>query len=180
MDCLIEDSAVLVYYLRAMDEMDFQILALLQEDARIGTAEISRRVGLAASAVHERIRKLEQRGVVRGYHARLDPDAMGCGLLAFISVQVEDRLTEGATGAELALLPQVQEVHHIAGEDCYLLKVRCASTGDLGRFLQEELSAFPAIRRTRTTIALGTVKEGLEVPIPSSTLTVAAAPPETT
>ena len=149
-----------------MDDKDLQILSLLQTDARVGNAEISRRVGLAASAVHERIRKLEQRGVVRGYHARLDPEALGRGLLAFISVQVDDRLTEGTTGAQLALLPQVQEVHHIAGEDCYLLKVRCASTGDLGRFLQEELGAFPAIRRTRTTIALGTVKEGLELPVP--------------
>lgn len=150
-----------------MDEIDLQILSLLQADARVGNAEISRRVGLAASAVHERIRKLEQRGVVRGYHARLDPDALGSGLLAFISVQVDDRVSEGTTGAELARLPQVQEVHHIAGEDCYLLKVRCASTGDLGRFLQESLSTFPAIRRTRTTIALGTVKEGLDLPIPA-------------
>lgn len=154
------------YHGNVMDATDLQILSLLQDDARIGNAEISRRVGLAASAVHERIRKLEQRGIVRGYHARLDPEALGRGLLAFISVQVDDRLTEGTTGAQLADLPQVQEVHHIAGEDCYLLKVRCASTGDLGRFLQEELGSFPAIRRTRTTIALGTVKEGLELPVP--------------
>ena len=149
-----------------MDDKDLQILSMLQLDARVGNAEISRRVGLAASAVHERIRKLEQRGVVRGYHARLDPEALGRGLLAFISVQVDDRLTEETTGVQLARLPQVQEVHHIAGEDCYLLKVRCASTADLGRFLQEEIGAFPSVRRTRTTIALGTVKEGLELPVP--------------
>lgn len=155
-----------------MDYKDLQILSILQEDARAGNAEISRQVGLAASAVHERIRKLEQRGVLRGYHARLDPEALGRGLLAFISVQVDDRLTEVATGIQLARLPQVQEVHHIAGEDCYLLKVRCASTADLGRFLQEEIGTFPAVRRTRTTIALGTVKEGLELPIPA-----AASPP---
>jgi len=149
-----------------MDEKDLQILSLLQADARMGNAEISRRVGLAASAVHERIRKLELRGVVRGYHARLDPEALGRGLLAFISVQVDDRLSEETTGVQLARLPQVQEVHHIAGEDCYLLKVRCASTADLGRFLQEQIGAFPSVRRTRTTIALGTVKEGLELPVP--------------
>ncbi len=157
-----------------MDEKDLQILSILQADARTGNAEISRQVGLAASAVHERIRKLEQRGVVRGYPARLDPEALGRGLLAFISVQVDDRLTEVSTGIQLARLPQVQEVHHIAGEDCYLLKVRCASTADLGRFLQEEIGAFPAVRRTRTTIALGTVKEGLELPIPSAASSRAA------
>lgn len=149
-----------------MDEIDLQILSLLQADARIGNAEISRRVGLAASAVHERIRKLEQRGAIRGYHARLDPNLLDRGLLAFIAVQVDDRLTEGTTGARLATLEEVQEVHHIAGEDCYLLKVRCASTSDLGRFLQEELGSVPSIRRTRTTIALGTVKEGFELPVP--------------
>ena len=149
-----------------MDEMDLQILSLLQADARIGNAEISRRVGLAASAVHERIRKLEQRGVVRGYHARLDPEALGRGLLAFISVQVDDRLTEGTTGAQLALVPQVQEVHHIAGEDCYLVKVRCASTAALGRLLQEKFGALASVRRTRTTIVLGTLKESWELPLP--------------
>jgi len=157
-----------------MDEKDLQILSILQSDARAGNAEISRRVGLAASAVHERVRKLEQRGVIRGFHARLDPEAMGCGLLAFISVQVDERLTEEATGVQLARLPQVQEVHHIAGEDCYLLKVRCASTADLGRFLQEEIGAFPSVRRTRTTIALRTVKESLELPIPAASSTAAS------
>lgn len=151
-----------------MDEKDLQILSILQDDARIGNAEISRRVGLAASAVHERIRKLVERGVIRGFHARLDPDAVGRGLLAFVSVQVDDRLQEETTGAKLARLPQVQEVHHIAGDDCYMLKVRCASTADLGRFLQEELGAFPSVSRTRTTIALGTIKESLALPIPAA------------
>ncbi|MEO8274897.1 MAG: Lrp/AsnC family transcriptional regulator [Thermoanaerobaculia bacterium] len=149
-----------------MDEKDLQILSILQADARIGNAEISRRLGLAASAVFERIRKLVERGVLRGFHARVDAEAVGRGLLAFVSVQVDDRLTEHATGVQLARLPQVQEVHHIAGEDCYLIKVRCASTGDLGRFLQEEIGAFPAVRRTRTTVVLGTMKESLELPIP--------------
>jgi Lrp/AsnC family leucine-responsive transcriptional regulator len=162
-----DESSENLYNARAMDEKDLQILSILQEDARIGNAEISRRLGLAASAVHERIRKLVERGMIRGFHARVDPDAVGRGLLAFVSVQVDDRSKEESTGVKLARLPQVQEVHHIAGDDCYMLKVRCASTADLGRFLQEEIGAFPSVSRTRTTIALGTIKESLELPIPA-------------
>lgn len=151
-----------------MDEKDLQILSILQQDARTSNAAIARRLGMAASAVLERIRKLEQRGVIRGYHARLDPEALDSGLLAFVHVQVDDRQEEETTGALLAKLPQVQEVHHIAGEDCYFVKLRCASTAELGRLLQQELGAFSSIRRTRTTIALGTLKESLDLPIPGT------------
>jgi Lrp/AsnC family leucine-responsive transcriptional regulator len=150
-----------------MDEKDLQIMAILQEDGRASNAEIARRLGMAPSAVLERIRKLEQRGAIRGYHARLDPETLGAGLLAYVFVQVDDRQEEEATGVRLARLPQVQEVHHIAGEDCYLVKLRCASTGELGRLLQQDLGEFGSIRRTRTTIVLGTIKEELDVPVPS-------------
>jgi Lrp/AsnC family leucine-responsive transcriptional regulator len=151
-----------------MDEKDLQILAILQDDGRTSNAEIARRLGMAPSAVLERIRKLEQRGAIRGYHARLDPETLGAGLLAYVFVQVDDRQEEEATGIRLARLPQVQEVHHIAGEDCYLVKLRCASTGELGRLLQQDLGEFGSIRRTRTTIVLGTIKEELNVPVPSA------------
>lgn len=149
-----------------MDEKDLQILSILQEDGRTTNAEIGRRLGMAPSAVLERVRKLEQRGVIRGYHARLDPEPLGAGLLAYVFVQVDDRHEEEATGVRLARLPQVQEVHHIAGEDCYLVKLRCASTTELGRLLQQDLGEFGSIRRTRTTIVLGTLKEDLDVPVP--------------
>lgn len=149
-----------------MDEKDLQILSILQRDGRMSNAEIARRLGMAASAVLERIRKLEQRGAIRGYHARLDPEILGAGLLAYVFVQVDDRQEEEATGKLLARLPQVQEVHHIAGEDCYLVKLRCASTAELGRLLQQGLGEFKSIRRTRTTIALGTLKEELDIPVP--------------
>lgn len=151
-----------------MDDKDLQILSILQGDARTSNAEIGRRLGMAASAVLERIRKLEHRGVIRGYHARLDPEALGAGLLAFVYVQVDDRKSEQSTGELLAQLPQVQEVHHIAGEDCYFVKLRCASTGELGRLLQQEFGAFTSIGRTRTTIALGTLKETQTLPVPGA------------
>ena len=159
-----------------MDEKDLQILSILQQDGRTSNAEIARRLGMAPSAVLERIRKLEQRGTIRGYHARLDPDALGAALLAYVFVQVDDRQEEEATGVRLARLPQVQEVHHIAGEDCYLVKLRCASTSELGRLLQQDLGEFGSIRRTRTTIVLGTIKEELDVPVPGVAASEKGAP----
>lgn len=151
-----------------LDERDLHILTLLQSDARISNAEIGRAVGLAPSAVLERIRKLERRGVVRGYSARLDPAALGCGLLAFVFVQADERPGQTDLGEELAALPEALEVHHIAGEDCYLVKLRCPSTDALGRLLKERITMLPQVRRTRTTVVLGTVREGWDLAIPAA------------
>ena len=150
-----------------IDKKDTGILLILQKDARTSNAEIARRLGIAPSAVLERIRKLEERGVIRGYTARIDPDALDAGLLAFVFVQTELR-TERKAGQFLASLPEVQEVHHIAGEDCYLVKVRCSSTQDLGRLLEKEIGASVSVTRTRTTIALGTLKETSALRIPEA------------
>jgi len=146
-----------------IDEIDLEILTNLQNNARISNAEIARRVHLAPSAVLERIRRLERAGVLRGYTARVDPAAVGRGTLAFVFVQAEGRLFDPSVGRRLAELPEVLEVHEITGEDCLLIKLRCDSNADLGRFLQERIGAIAAVRRTRTTIALATVKETSEL-----------------
>jgi Lrp/AsnC family leucine-responsive transcriptional regulator len=150
-----------------MDARDLHILDRLQRDARTPNAELARELGMAPSAILERIRKLERNGVLRGFSARIDPEAVGLGLLAYVFVQADERLTEESTGRLLAELPEVQEVHHIAGEDCYLVKVRCASTSALGTLLQEKFGALPSVRRTRTTIAMRTLKESPQLPIPA-------------
>lgn len=159
-----------------IDSIDRQILTILQSDARTSNADIARRVGMAPSAVFERVRKLEEHGIVRGYHADIDPLALGLGLLAFIFVRADDR-RGAADDAEqrLAAIPGVLEVHHIAGEDCFLVKVRAASTETLGLMLREQLGAIDSIRSTRTTIVLSSVKETTELPIDAS---VAAEPKE--
>jgi Lrp/AsnC family leucine-responsive transcriptional regulator len=151
-----------------LDDRDRTILTLLQADARASNAELGRRLGLAPSAILERIRKLERRGVIRGYSARLDPRAVGCHLLAFVFVQADERPGGTGLGDRLAGIPEVQEVHHVAGEDCYLVKVRCASPEDLGRLLKEQLGVLPGVLRTRTTVVLGTVKECLDVVVPAA------------
>ena len=148
-----------------MDATTLAILNILQEDARTPNAEIARRVGLAPSAVHERIRKLEERGMVQGYTARLDPHALGLGLLAFIFVRADERVGSDDTAEALAGIPEVQEVHHIAGEDCVLVKVRAPDTEALSRLLRDRFGALPAVRSTRTTVVLRTVKESGTLPL---------------
>jgi len=158
-----------------IDEMDRRILSLLQQDARLPNAEIARRVGMAPSATLERLRKLEERGVIRGYELRLDPRKLGLAVTAFIFIRAQDRQGELDTGERLTQHPNVLEVHHVAGEDCYLVKLRAASTDELGRLLRTDFTSIPSVRSTRTTIVLGTLKETTRVPIPGDSEGTAAA-----
>jgi Lrp/AsnC family transcriptional regulator, leucine-responsive regulatory protein len=146
-------------YDRTLDGIDRVILQLLQENARISNAEIARQVAMAPSAVLERVRKLEERGVVRGYAAHLDPHRLGHGLLAYVFVSGDEPPGVRRLGTELAELPGVQEVHHVAGEDCFLVKVRVRDTAALGRLLRERIGAMASVRSTRSTIVLETIKE---------------------
>jgi Lrp/AsnC family leucine-responsive transcriptional regulator len=146
-----------------MDKKEKQILELLQKDGRISNVDLARAVELAPSAMLERVRKLEEKGLIKGYTALIDPHAVGLGLVAFIFVRVDDIndvLGEADRTAEgLAALPSVLELHHLAGEDCFIVKVRARDTDDLYRILKEEFGKFRNIRSTRTTIVLNTVKE---------------------
>ena len=148
-----------------INDIDANILTILQSNARVSNAEIARQVGLAPSAVFERIRKLEERGVIRGYSARIDPRAVGLPLVAYTFVRSNDRPGGIRTAELLAEIPEVLEVHHVAGEDCFLVKVRAADTEALGRLLRERLGKISTISSTRTTIVLESVKETIELPI---------------
>ncbi|MBI4420002.1 MAG: Lrp/AsnC family transcriptional regulator, partial [Gemmatimonadetes bacterium] len=148
-----------------IDEIDLEILMIMQSNARITNAEIARQIGRAPSAVLERIRKLEERGVVRGYETRINPKAVGLGLLAFVFVRTSEVAGELSAAQALAELPEVQEVHHVAGEDCFLVKVRVPDTEALGRLLRERVGAIRSIVSTRTTIVLETAKESMALPI---------------
>ena len=142
----------------------------MQDNARISNAEIARRIGMAPSGVLERIRKLEERGIIKGYVPQLNAKALGHGLLAFVFVKTDEMVGEHVTALKLSQLPEVQEVHHVAGEDCYIVKVRTADTEALGRLLRERIGGLAAVKSTRTTIVLETVKESMTLPIgePSS------------
>lgn len=150
-----------------IDEIDIRIVEILQQNARTANAEIARQVGMAPSAVLERIRKLEERGVIQGYAARINPEAYGLGLTAYVFVRADERAGAPGTAEQLAAIPEVQEVHHVAGEDCFLTKVRVASPRALGELLQKRFGAIDTIRSTRSTIVLDTVKETALLPAPA-------------
>lgn len=146
------------------DAIDQKILMFLQEDARMSNAEIARRLGMAASGIFERIRKLEERGAIQGYAARVDPGAVDLGLLAFVFVRTEDPVGGDTTARALARRPEIQEVHHVAGEDCYLVKVRVKDTQALAS-LMKEIGAVKGVRSTRTTVVLESTKETSRLPL---------------
>mgnify|MGYP001593723183 FL=1 len=147
------------------DAVDRRILSILQDNARTSNAEIARLLEMAPSAILERIRKLEHRGVIVGYEGRLAPKAIGLGLTAFIFVRTDEPAGAISTGRVLIGIPEVQEVHHVAGEDCYLVKLRARDTDDLARLLRERFGSVPQLRSTRTTIVLGTLKESAQLPL---------------
>jgi Lrp/AsnC family leucine-responsive transcriptional regulator len=142
-----------------IDETDRKILTILQQDARTSNAEIARQVGMAPSAVLERLRKLESKRIVLDYETRICPRALGKNLLAFVFVRADEPVGQVSTGQLLTEIPEVLEVHHVAGEDCYLAKVRARDPEDLGRLLRERFGSIPSVRSTRSTIVLGTLKD---------------------
>jgi len=149
-----------------LDPIDYQILDQLQANAREAQVDIARAVGLAPSAVLERIRKLEARGVVKGYAAQVNPRALGLGLLAFVAVRSEEASADQSIAKALADCPEVLEVHHVAGDDCYLLKVRARDAEHLGQILRQQIAATVSVISTKTTIVLETVKEDPRITIP--------------
>ena len=144
---------------RSIDALDLRILEILQTNARETQADIARDIGLAHSAVLERVRKLESRGIVRGYTALVDPKALDLPMLAFVAVRSDEVDVDDHVAQALAKIPEVLEVHHVAGDDCYLVKVRARDAEHLGVLLRTRFGRIPGVRSTRTTIVLETVKE---------------------
>jgi Lrp/AsnC family transcriptional regulator, leucine-responsive regulatory protein len=153
---------------RMIDDIDYKILEILQQNARTSNAEVARQVGMAPSAILERIRKLEERGVIEGYGVRVRPQAYGLELTAFVFVRADERPGEIATADRLAEIPEVQEVHHVAGEDCFLVKVRTEGTRALGALLRDRIGAIDTIRSTRSTIVLETIKDSWHLSPPAA------------
>lgn len=150
---------------RILDDIDAQILRILQDNARTTQTDIAKAVGLAPSAVLERLRKLEARGAIREYVAVIDPHLVHRALLAFVSVKTNEYGPEQPSALALAQVPEVLEIHHVAGEDCFLLKVRAKDAEHLGHMLRKQIASVPGVSSTRTTIVLETVKETSRIPI---------------
>ena len=137
-----------------LDDLDSRLLRLLVQDGRRSYTDLAKDTGLSTSAVHQRVRRLEQRGVITGYTARVAPQAVGLPLTAFVSVTPIDPAAPDDAPDRLAHLPAVEACHSVAGTESWILKVRVASPGELEALLSEIRSA--AGVQTRTTVVLST------------------------
>jgi Lrp/AsnC family leucine-responsive transcriptional regulator len=145
-----------------LDPVDRQLLQLLMDDGRRSYAELARDTGLSTSAVHQRVRRLEQRGAVTGYAARIDPTAAGLPLAAFVSLKPIDPAAPDDAPDRLRHLTAVEACHSVAGDESYILQVRVAGPAELEVLLQEIRAA--AGMSTRTTVVLSTPWEDRRPP----------------
>lgn len=151
----------------SMDETDLRLLTLLQPNSFLTNSELSKKIGMAPSAVLERIKKLEQKGIIESYPTRIKPEALELKLLAFIFIKTSEGPGNASVARQLVKIPEVLELHHIAGEDCYLVKVRTKDPQSLIRLMREKFKS-PNILSTKTTIVLETLKETNQLPIPKA------------
>jgi Lrp/AsnC family leucine-responsive transcriptional regulator len=137
-----------------LDERDLAIVSALQADARATFADVGARVGLAPSSVHERVRKLERAGVIRGYRAEVDPQGLGLHVTALVSVTPLDPRQPDDLPDRVLEFPEVEDCHSVAGAENYILKVRTRTTADLEDLLRRVRDR--AEVQTRTTVVLST------------------------
>lgn len=148
-----------------MDETDKKIASLLQDDCFMPQAEIARAVERVTSSVNERMRKLREDGIVRGYHADLDPDRVGFPILAFVNVLIDDATNAAAFPKRATKVSEVLELHHVTGDWNFLIKIRARSTADLENILTSKLKKLRGVVRTNTQIVLVAHKETRALPL---------------
>ena len=158
-----------------LDPTDRRLLAALAQDGRATLQALADAVGLRRPSVHERVRKLEAAGVIRGYRADLDPAALGAGLVAFATLRIATSAKPGgdclttteAVAKALRRVPEVLEFHSVAGTEDALVKLRVADMAALQRLAMRELSAVPGVERVNTMVVLAThFERGVQVPLP--------------
>ena len=142
-----------------MDNTNLKILKILQEKARIPNVDVARKIGMAPSAVLERIRKLENQGYIDGYEVRLNPEKFNRKMIAFITVQEAQTTVGSRLGEILSDIPGVQEVHYLSGKDSYLVKIRTSGHEELAQVVRDRIQPLPDVRSTRTSIVLQSFKE---------------------
>ena len=150
-----------------LDELDRDILRHLLADGRMRNLDLARAVGLSPAATHARVRRLEERGVITGYAARVDAELAGLDLLCLISIGIGLHQQDAVARVRKALgeLPEVLECHHVTGQYDYQLKVVLPDRRALERFVVEKLTPLPGIARIHTSVVLATVKDTAALPI---------------
>jgi Lrp/AsnC family leucine-responsive transcriptional regulator len=147
-----------------LEEIDRQIVELLARDGRMSYTDVGRATGLSTSAAHQRVRRLEERGVITGYAARVDPVAVALPLTAFVSIKPIDPSAPDDAPERLAGIAAIEACHSVAGEESYILKVRVATPLDLEQLLADIRAK--ANVSTRTTVVLSTPYEGRPPELP--------------
>jgi Lrp/AsnC family transcriptional regulator, leucine-responsive regulatory protein len=142
-----------------VDAVDRTLIEALRANARATYAELGRRVGLSAPAVHERVAKLEAAGVITGYHAAVAPEALGLGVSALVGILQSDRGDQDRIGEALRAMPEIEDCWFVAGEEMFVVKVRVESVTALERTIGA-LNRIRGVARTRTTVVLSTRFEG--------------------
>lgn len=142
-----------------LDELDSKILQALMQDGRTTWSDLAQSCGVSSPAIADRVRRLENRGIISGYAVTVSPSLVGYDITAFISVSLERPEHRQPFLQYIQTTDEVQECHHIAGEGDYLLKVRCPKIADLERILSDDIKGLEGIVQTRTSIVLSTVKE---------------------
>jgi Lrp/AsnC family leucine-responsive transcriptional regulator len=149
----------------SLDRTDLKIIAALLEDGRKKWTDLAGDLGLSSPSVAERVRKLEESQIIRGYGALVAPKALGLSLTAFIEVTLRHPRYRAPFLDLTAQRSEIQECHHVAGDFDFLLKVRCRDTEHLDRLISEGIKSLRGVLRTKTTIVLSSVKETLALPL---------------
>lgn len=147
-----------------LDETDRAILRILQEDARTPFSEVARQIDMSSATVHDRVGRMEEAGVIEGYHAEVDPKAVGYGVSAFVGLRVEQGREEDALD-RLHDIDGVSEIHLTTGEWDVILRVVAADTDSLRELMFEEIAEMDGFSRSQTMIILGTDFESAGPPI---------------
>ncbi len=148
-----------------LNSIDSKLIHHLMSNARATWSELGTLLKLSAPAAADRVRRLEEKGVIKGYFAAVDPEAAGCGMAALISVSLSTSDARAHFLSSIQGFPEVLECHHVAGDEDYILKVRCRTTRDLERLISHDLKSIVGVSRTRTTVILSTIKETSILPI---------------
>lgn len=146
-----------------MDEIDRKIAYLLQADNQLSNAEIGAAVGLSVSAAHERVRRLNASGIIRGHHAVLDPEQVALPLCAFVFIDLAPHPDEAGFRAAIAARPEILEIHQVAGPHCYLIKIRVSGMRALQQLLTEHIKSQADVLRTESVMVLETIKETVQL-----------------
>jgi Lrp/AsnC family transcriptional regulator, leucine-responsive regulatory protein len=142
-----------------LDNLDIKILSTLLQRGRITWSELAQQLGLSAPATADRVKRLEERGIIAGYSAQLNTEALGLDLTAFIAVTLDQPRHRQAFLSQVQNTAAILECHHVTGDDDYLLKVRCRNTKALEGLISDRIKSIAGVAKTRTLIVLSTVKE---------------------